>query len=767
MHTNTSTDRIAEVFANSEGYANNNATDSVENDKDEYKKNNSRKSSDVYRFPSKTKKAKWSPEAKKFLDEAEDSSLVLNVIISLSCKSQTGEAFEELVNSLNEEPVLSKIKKINILDTTYLYRHFVPEFSHYNSVSIPTEWYQANRKSIEKLKAKVELQNWATEIDSDEYRKAFQQVMKDFGGDENGKGLITEFRDTVIAEAATNAYKHKQDRKACIDFILEECAHLLASFKSGGIIVYPMKLYSAGDYMIANHNLNIRHLSYKVDKDETDAERDHNKKCNYNNVDFLDRKIPNSNLTAYEVEAAVTNFMKNEVSNLNFFVVSKTGKLIYSNFALNKLIDKEQNADQIDENAWIRTYEVIRSGKMLIGEELGRKGRIYLSMKAPLWVKSEIQGAIGLSIDVTDTKKVTAEKKRAMDLEFLSRIQQLKLKFHEEFAYFISQTVQDISFPLSRLEIFAKSCKGISKEQEDTLGKIASNIRNISTKLLEQYENSQKVLETSKSSCTLVALSLFELLNQKKLQYKKSDTKINLFYDPSIKYSFININQSEFESIVASLIDMAVRNCEKADRPMINVRFNEKDSKAILEILDNGPDNGSVLDFGNQKEIRDILQVYDATLNFTRDSEGNKSVITFSFTKKPEWIATQIDLHKGGVVAVFDNDWNASKQWEKLLEKYLDDVKLKVLNSEEESTIKYIESLSEAEKDNICVLINYDSTYSDSEDILNVVMRHDLIRQSIIMTSAYKDSRLREVIAASGAKILPKQFLKGMSVVLK
>lgn len=726
------------------------------------------------------KKAKWSSEAKKFFEYAEKDSLTLNIIISLSCKSQTGEAFEELVNTLNDPQILQKTKKINILDTTYLYRHFVPDFARYNDVSIPTEWYLSNQKSIEKLKAKVELKCWADEINTEEYRNALQKVMRDFRGDEDGQGLIMEFRDTVIAEAATNAYKHKQDLKACIKFIIEECAHLLASFGSGGIIVYPMKLYSAGDYMISKHHLNIKHLSYKVGVGKDGEDGDSKLKKSKEKSEFIfNPKIPGSDITASDVEAAVTNFMKNEVSNLNFFVVNRKGKLIYSNFALNKLIDKNKNASEIDENAWVRTYEVIRSGKMFVGEEQGRKGRTYLSMKAPLWIEGEIHGAIGLSIDVTDNKRVALEKKRSMDLEFLSRLQEIKLKIQEEFSYFISQMAHDISAPLAMLELFEKSCDGISCKEKCTLKKIAEDIKDISNKCFEKYRNSQKELEFSKKHCVLIALTLFEVINKKKAQLKKSDIKIHFFYDPSLKYSFVDMDQDEFLNMISSLIDMAVQNCKETQKPMVNVRLIQEKSRAIVEVISNNCDlQKDFLDKEHKisiQKIHDVLESCGGTLKFSKDKdnkekeegESNGIVVSLPLAEPPQWISTQIDLRRDSVVMIFDNDLNANKQWEKLFGEHINTVKLKVLSSDDENTKNYIKALSSTEKENIYALINYESTHSASENVLNTMMQYGLMKRSVVMTAAYNDNRLREVVLASGAKILPKQFLKGINVVLQ
>ncbi|MDR2645305.1 MAG: hypothetical protein LBB44_04940 [Endomicrobium sp.] len=56
---------------------------------------------------------KWSKEAKEFFEKAEDNSIVLDLVISCGCASQSGLGFEDLVNSINSE-ILRKIKKVNI-----------------------------------------------------------------------------------------------------------------------------------------------------------------------------------------------------------------------------------------------------------------------------------------------------------------------------------------------------------------------------------------------------------------------------------------------------------------------------------------------------------------------------------------------------------------------------------------------------------------------------------------------------------------------------
>ncbi|MDR3071763.1 MAG: hypothetical protein LBU29_04145, partial [Endomicrobium sp.] len=104
---------------------------------------------------------KWSKESAEFFEKAEDNSIVLDLVVSFRCASQTGEGFEELVNTINSEKIKRKVKKVSITDTSYLYRHVIPEFSKY--VDSKTKWFLNNKHIIEKFEIDIELKSWFTE----------------------------------------------------------------------------------------------------------------------------------------------------------------------------------------------------------------------------------------------------------------------------------------------------------------------------------------------------------------------------------------------------------------------------------------------------------------------------------------------------------------------------------------------------------------------------------------------------------------------------
>ena len=716
--------------------------------------------------------AKWSTQSKNFFNLAEENSVILDVVISLSCKSQTGKSFEELVNALNNEEINKKIKQINILDTTYLYRYFYSEYSKCTDVSIPTKWYLENKEAIEKIKAKVVLKCWASEINSDDFRFYLKKIKREFSGDANGNGMLLSFRDTVIREATINSYKHKQPFQNCVDFILEECAHICSCFKSGAIICYPMKFSPSVDDTIKRYSLNINHLSYRVHDFFHEG-----KDCDEKKTKILGFKEE-------VIEKAVTKFMKDEVTNMNFFVVNKEGNLIYSNFALNRLVNNELDLKKIDNEAWKTTSAVINSGQMFIGEEKGPENKVYLSMKAPLRVEGKIEGAIGISIDITDTKRIAVEKKKTEELEFLNKIQQIKIGFQTEFTQFISQMAHDIASPLVSLEVFTKTCKNLNADQQYMLTGITSSIRDIADDLLKKYKYNKRELDFPTKQNVLVSLALSEVINQKRLQYNTKDVRISLSYDLSAKYSFINIDQSNFLRTISNLINNAVEAC-KEKHGIINVKLKVENNKAVIEISDNGKGmsekmiNQIMSDIPVEStkqngcglglcQVMETARLYHGEINIiSKREEGTKFTIAFPITEQPEWISKQINLYKHNIVMVLDNDTKTlPKEWKKILKDHIKHSNLHFFK-ESHAVNDFVDSLSRDEREKVFVLMSYNPMDSVSEDILNSVLQGGLMKQSVIMTSAYNDKQLQKFVAMAGGKMFPAQFLEDVKLKLK
>jgi hypothetical protein len=148
----------------------------------------------------------------------------------------------------------------------------------------------------------------------------------------------SEFRDLVIAEAAVASYKGKKDLKNCVDFMLEECAHACATFTEDINLVYPMKISLPVLKLAERYNMHISHLKYRAST-QTQNSPDHV------SIDFEG------------IDKEVVLFMKEKVSNVNFFVMDKYGGIIYKNESLSKVVHG-WNAAELDKKVWENSLKV-------------------------------------------------------------------------------------------------------------------------------------------------------------------------------------------------------------------------------------------------------------------------------------------------------------------------------------------------------------------------------------------------------------------------
>ena len=507
---------------------------------------------------------RWSRLIGDFWEKLEDKSVSPNLVISYGCRSQSGEGFEELMNSLNSDAIRRKISHVHIWDTSYLYRHTIPEFEQYLDVTIPTKWFRANERAISKLTLPYTLHSWVEGLDSPLFAEWLKKIKINFAGDENGNGIIPEFRDIVLEEAEKAVIRGNGTFAQSVNFILEECAYTCLYFKDS-IIVYPSRLSPPIENIIQHYHSNITHLPYSM---SNNAQRRQHRS--------LDRN---------EVNCEIIDFITKVARNINFFVINKDGSIVYKNESLGKIVS-ETDATTLNPNTWKNSLDVINSQTPIIVEETD-KGKYFLSVKSPLVVNNEIEGVIGLSIDITDSKKIEQEKEKIVKLEFLNKIQQAKIDFQMKFSQFISQMAHDIASPLASLEIFTQNCPNLSEKQHEMLMNIVKDIRNISDDLLKKDRLCQEHFSDTRDE---KRVSLFKILQdeveQKKLEYKDSDVDIELFCKSESKSAVANINISDFKRMISNLVNNSVESCKK--NSVIKISLSSSDEKIIVELEDNG-----------------------------------------------------------------------------------------------------------------------------------------------------------------------------------
>ena len=695
---------------------------------------------------STTRCVKWSKEARDFFSSASDNSVVLDIVISHECRSQTGEGFEELVNSINSEEIKKKVKSVNILDTSYLCRHVIPTFAKYSNPEMPTEWSLTNKHSIEKLEIdNVIIRSWTKEINTSAFKDWFKQIMLDYAGDENGKGIVQEFRDLVIADSAVAAYKNNTPLENCIDFMLEECAHVCSNFYSTTNLVYPMKVSRSVEELASRYHIDINHLRYRTST-QTQNSPDH------------------VTVNSEGIDREVALFMKEKVSNVNFFVMDRYGNHIYKNYAYDSIVG-DINFGRLDPNSWKNSVEVMKTRRQAILEE-EYQGANYLSVKAPLIINDKVEGVIGLAVDITD-------RKRMEQLEVQDKVQ-------KEINLLSEQVAHDLQTPLAILSMFSYSCKELSEKSHIILRNAITSIRSIASHLLHEKngnETEEKLADPIEQYIS-VPYSLEDIISGKQYQYDNPNITFNLIKGSDDPFIFIRGDFSNYCRMMSNLINNAIEAMEgefkavdigfalQGQQVEIYVRDRGKGmpKETVDKILNNvpiGTTKKTGHGIGLQQIKQTVKQMNGELLIDSKEDEGTKFALVFQRSESPPWFVEKLILPKGGLIVVLDDSTAIHDYWRDRLSKA--DVTVKCFTHGDKA-VGFINSCEDKRK--VFLLADYELRHQNINGI-EVIEQCNLQKQSVFMTSCYT-SRIKDFPqkAAAGLKLLGKAIMGDVSVIV-
>jgi signal transduction histidine kinase len=652
---------------------------------------------------------KWAAEAKSFFESAADNSVVLDIVISYACASQTGEGFEDLVNTINGTSIKNKIKKIIITDTSYLYRHCIPEFAQYSESDVPTMWFLNNKDYIDNLTVDTTVKSWADGIKTDEFKYWHKKILADYGGDQDGNGIIREFRDLVYADSAVAAYKGNRGLEDCVDFMLEECAYVCA-FLRGANLVYPMSLARCMENAMKRYNSPVFHLAYKTSR-------------------WAQRNSKHCELHSNMIDREVVTFMKEKVEKVNFFVIDKFGNHIYKNYALDSIIG-DVNAKKLSQQSWSTTSEVIRTKKQISKEE-HYNGKTYYSIKAPLIINDNVEGVIGLAVDLTAVKQ----------------LQQLAKQ--KEMQRLAGQIAHDIRSPLLTLSMLLnRNCSILPEKDHIAFRNVIANIDYSLNSLLEKYHKNED-FSVKEEDYICVRLGLQEMVNNKKSLNMSKDITFNYKCNPPQDFTFIKGNYSSFCRMISNLLDNAVEAI--GDRKgFIDVDFIIKDQLIEICIKDNGkgmPQNiinkitsgisvtGKKAGHGiGMQQITDTLQATNGKMSVkSTENVGTEITLTFPKCDAPSWFSDRVVLYKGDTVVVLDDDASIHEIWKDRFASLGGNIKAACFTQGQE-TVDFINSLEE--KDRVFLFADYELRGQGINGV-DVIERSGTQNRSLIVTSVY------------------------------
>lgn len=407
------------------------------------------------------------------------------------------------------------------------------------------------------------------------------------------------------------------------------------------------------------------------------------------------------------------------------------------------------------------------------GEEVGKDPadgtiKYFLSSKQQLRdSKGNITGIVGISIDISAQKeaeklKIENEKHKAVEEQ------------QERFRRIVDQVVHDIRSPIASMQMILPSCKKLPEAQRVSLNKAASRVMDIANRLLnevtpaeheEPNENQTKV-----NLPTLISSEIFEVISEKKYEYKQKTIDFCAHIAQNSYFIFLNVISSDFKRMLSNLINNSVE-AIKGKIGKIDLYLDIVDYKVQITLQDNGsgmPDavrekilnNISVTDGKTDghgigfSQIRDTLENSQGILDIESSiGVGTKIILTFTQAETPDWIAKQIELFNDDIIVILDDDESIHGAWETRFKDAAPNIIRKHFEQGEEA-ITFINSLDKVQKENVFLLTDYELLDQGLHG-LHVVQQTGISR-SILVTSHHNSKEVRDLAKLHNTKILPK-----------
>lgn len=403
--------------------------------------------------------------------------------------------------------------------------------------------------------------------------------------------------------------------------------------------------------------------------------------------------------------------------------------------------------------------------------------KTVLVSKIPLYGKDQkIVGVLGTYLDITEMKA------RQEEVTWL-KLENESLKDQEKFTKLANQVVHDIRSPLSSLLMIIRSCTEIPEADRIALREAAISIGDIANHLLSHYQKKEHNAHVSLDPEQPVLLSalLLQLLTDKKYQYRDFEVKFDYEFNSDSYFSFIRISQSALKRMLSNLINNAVEAFDgrvgrvclglNSDHKWVKITVSDNGKGMSPELVNKIMQHTSVTAGKKLGHGIGLTQVWDTIEHhhgeLAIDSEigkGTEITVSFPRIKAPSWIAEEILLQKNDTVIILDDDTSIHRAWDSRFELILnDEPNVKIMHFQVGlEALSFILSLTEEERDNIFLLTDYELLKQEINGLY--VIKKSKIQRSILVTSHYADRIIREIVAQTNTKILPKHLASDIPI---
>lgn len=337
--------------------------------------------------------------------------------------------------------------------------------------------------------------------------------------------------------------------------------------------------------------------------------------------------------------------------------------------------------------------------------------------------------------------------------------QEIELKSEQEnFKKSVDRLNHELRSSLVSLSVILDSCKNhIPEHKLITLKEIVAKINGM-VNCFSCQDNSYEMSDHPEK-LALISLGLRNILNIKKNQYKNLPVKFISNFAHNCNFAFINVNLIVLKKVLAMFIDNAVQSLDAREGVVsIDLELNHENIRITVQDGGKGLSKEEV-----DKIIHDMIDTYG--IDFEIDSEvgiGTKVTLSFPQVKKPDWIAQKIYINKDDKVVILDDDDSIYKAWKAIFSNNKNGICLQHFIFSHDA-IDFINNYHE--KNKIVLLADFELLKQELNGVQ--VIKHANIQRSILVTSHYADQNLLDIASVDGIKVLPKQLIGQVEIIMK
>lgn len=358
------------------------------------------------------------------------------------------------------------------------------------------------------------------------------------------------------------------------------------------------------------------------------------------------------------------------------------------------------------------------------------------------------------------------------------------IKKQNNFRKSMGKAFHDLQSPLLSMGVVANADE-LPEHKRVALKSAMISAIDITNEALNQFTPRKKQLpENSKRQPVLVAAILAEIIEDRKCKYAKSPIEFEYKLNNLNAFLFIKISPSDFKRSISNLINNAIDSLPEI-RGTIKVTLKANEEWVYIDIWDDGigiPEKvlqklrkgNSVTHGKDEGHGIGMAHVHytldknygemDIILSSTRkENHGTTIALKFPKIPSPDWITDEITLTKHDKIIILDDDESNHQLWQQkfsyILEK-LPNVKVKYFSSGTK-VINYINDLCIAEKEDICLLCDYELINQELNGL--EVIKKCGIRRSHLIANHFIDGEVKKHAVQECVKIIPKELTPSVS----